>query len=202
MGKGKRAFKEYRSGTELADYMLYPELEKKLHQARQALKRATSENIIELCKQYLVLLDEYRSELYTLSGTSGINSRLQPSLSSEDIDRIRRVVRIAIENTTQERKRTTMLLHSFIAISGYEAVETFNRSKYKGHDDWELRAGGVKFSGGIDADRITIQEAVATTSLLRRAEYVAQNSGTTGVSQTVWQGFPLAEREIAPGEIA
>ncbi|MBA3765983.1 MAG: hypothetical protein H0W99_03145 [Acidobacteria bacterium] len=171
--------------------MLYPELENKLHQARQSLKRATSENIIELCKQYLVLLDEYRSKLYKLSGTSGISLWSQPFLSSEDIDKTRRVVRVAIENTTQERNRTATLLRSFIAISGYEAVETLNRRKYRGHDDWELRAGGVKFSGGIDADKMTIQEAVATTSLLRRAEYVAQNSASKGASRTVWQGFPL-----------
>ena len=202
MVKGKRAFKGYLSGTELADYMLYPELENKLHQARHALKRATSENIIELCKQYLVLLDEYRRELYKLSGTSGISQWSQPSLSGEDIDKTRRVVRAAIENTTQERNRTATLLRSFIAVSGYEAVETLNRRKYKGHDDWELRAGGVKFSGGIDADRMTIQEAVATTSLLRREEYVAQNSASTGASRTVWQGISLAERESVRGEIA
>ncbi len=196
MGKEKRAFKEYRSGTELVDYMLYPELENKLHQARYALKRATIENIIELCKQYLVLLDEYRVELYKLSGTSGISLWSQPSLSGEDIDKARRVVRAAIENTTQERNRTATLLRSFIAVSGYEAVETLNRRKYRGHDDWELRAGGVGFSGGIAADRMTIQEAVATTSLLRREEYVAQNSASTCAGQTVWQVFPLLnERE-------
>ncbi len=33
--------------------MVYPQLEEKLHHARHALKGATSENIIELCKQYL-----------------------------------------------------------------------------------------------------------------------------------------------------
>jgi len=202
MVKGKRAFKGYLSGTELADYMLYPELENKLHQARHALERATSENIIELCKQYLVLLDEYRRELYKLSGTSGINQWSQPSLSGEDIDKTRRVVRAAIENTTQERNRTATLLRSFIAVSGYEAVEILNRRKYQGHDDWVLRAGGVKFSGGIDTDKMTIQEAVSTTSLLRREEYVAQNSASTGASRTVWQGISLAERESVRGEIA
>ena len=194
MGKGKRDFKEYRSGTELAAYMLYPKLEKRLHRARHALERATSENVIELCKQYLVLLDEYRCELYKLSGASGINSWSQTSLSSEEIDKTRRTVRVAIENSTQERNRTGTLLRSFIAVSGYEAVETLNRRKYKGHDDWELRAGGVKFIGGIDADRMTIQEAVAKTSMLRREEYVAQNSASEGASRTVWQGLFPAER--------
>lgn len=182
--------------------MLYPELEKRLHQAQHALKNATSENVIDLCNRYLVLLDEYRSELYKLSGTFVINSWSHPHLSREEIDRARRMLRVAIENSTQERNRTATLLRSFIAISGYEAVETFNRGKYKGHDDWELRAGGVKSSGGIDTDRMTICEAVEMTSLLRREEYVAQNSVSTEVCRTVWPGLSLAEREMTLGEIA
>ena len=50
--------------------MLYPELEEKLRHARLALERATSEDIIDLCKQYLALLAEYRSQLYELQGFS------------------------------------------------------------------------------------------------------------------------------------
>jgi hypothetical protein len=164
--------------------MLYPKLEAKLHCARHALDRATSENIIELCKQYLALLAEYRDEIYKLPGTPGINLWSESPLSSEDIDETRKAVRVAIENTTQERNRTAALLRSFTAVSAYEAVETLNRLKYQGHDDWELRASGVKFSGGNDDDRMTIQEAVETTSALRRAEYIAQNAGSAGAPLT------------------
>lgn len=156
--------------------MLYPELEEKLHHARLALKGATSENIIELCKQYLALLAEYRSQLYELQGTSGIRQQSLSSSSPEDVGDTRKVIRAAIENTTRERNRTEMLLLSFTTVSGYEAVEIFNKRKYEGHNDWELRASGVKSSGSSGRDLMTIQQAVDTASLLRREEHVAQNA--------------------------
>jgi hypothetical protein len=155
--------------------MVYPKLEEKLRHARHALERATSEDIIELCKQYLALLAEYRNKLYELQGTSGIRQQSPSSSSPEDNREIRKAIRAAIEITTRERNRTEMLLRSFTTVSGYEAVEIFNRRKYEGHDDWELRASGVKFRGGSDCDLMTIQEAVDTASLLRREEYIAQN---------------------------
>jgi hypothetical protein len=55
-------------------------------------------------------------------------------------------------------------------------VEIFNQRSYEGHDDWELRAGGVKFPGGDNSDLMTIQEAVDLASMLRRKDYVAQNN--------------------------
>ena len=155
--------------------MLYPELEGKLDHAKHALMGATCENIIELCKQYLALLAEYRSQLYELQGTSGIHQSSKSS-SSEDVVDSRKAIRAAIENTTLERNRTEMLLLSFTTVSGYKAVEIFNRQKYKGHDDWELKASGVKSSGGSGRDLMTIQQAVEAASLLRREDHIAQNA--------------------------
>jgi hypothetical protein len=60
-------------------------------------------------------------------------------------------------------------------VSGYEAVEIFNQRSYEGHDDWELRASGVKFPDGDNSDLMTIQEAVDLASTLRRKDYLAQN---------------------------
>jgi hypothetical protein len=156
--------------------MLYPQLEQRLDQAKQALKRATSENIIELCKQYLALLAEYRSQLYELRGKSG--SRQQPARSSprEDIGDTRKAIRAAIESTTQERNRTEMLLLSFTTVSGYQAVELFNRRKYVGRDDWVLKASGLRSAGSSGDTVMTIQEAVEIASLLRREDYIAQNA--------------------------
>ena len=156
--------------------MVYPELDEKLHHAREALKAATTENIIELCKRYLALLAEYRSQLYKLQGTFGIDQRSASLSLREDVSDTRKVVRAAIENTTQERNRAEVLLLSFTTVSGYEAVDILNRRKYKGHDDWELKASGVKFSSGVGRDLMTIQEAVDTASLLRREEHIAQTS--------------------------
>jgi hypothetical protein len=155
--------------------MLYPHLEQRLQASRQAVRSATSESIVEQCKQYLGLLEEYRSELYKLRGTPGDNQpSASPSLTESVPDR--RTIREAIERTTRERNRAQLLLLSFTTVSGYEAVEIFNRRKYEGHEDWELRASGVKFAGGDDTDLMTVQEAVDLACLLRREDYLAQNN--------------------------
>ena len=155
--------------------MLYPQLEQRLQASEHALNRATSESIVEQCKQYLGLLAEYRGRLFELQGTTAVSREpVSPSLSEEVPDR--KTIRDAIERTTRERNRTQLLLLSFTTVSGYEAVEIFNQRKYEGHDDWELRASGVKFRGGDDNDLMTIQEAVDLAGMLRREDHVAQNS--------------------------
>ena len=155
--------------------MLYPQLEQRLQASKHALNRATSESIVEQCKQYLALLAEYRSRLYELQGTSAVSQQpASPSLTKEVPDR--ETIREAIERTTRERNGTQLLLLSFTTVSGYEAVEIFNQRKYEGHDDWELRASGVKFRGGEDSDLMTVQEAVDLAGLLRREDYVSQSA--------------------------
>jgi hypothetical protein len=156
--------------------MVYPQLEEELSHARHDLQLATSENIIHLCKHYLALLSEYRSKLYELQGTPGINQQSALPASPEDVGDTRRAIRAAIENTTKERNGTEMLLLSITTVSGYEAVEIFNRQEYEGHNDWELRPSGVKFSSGVGRDLLTIQEAVDIAGLLRREELVAASS--------------------------
>ena len=155
--------------------MLYPQLEQRLQESKHAVIKATSESIVAQCKLYLALLAEYRSQLYELQETSGVSQEAaSPSLIEEVPDR--KTIREAIERTTRERNTTQLLLFSFTTVSGYEAVEIFNRRKYEGHDDWELRASGVKFRGGDNSDLMTIQEAVDLASLLRREDYVLQNA--------------------------
>ena len=154
--------------------MLYPELERELEESKKSLHKATRDNIVEQCKRYLTLLEEYRTRLFDLKTTSGV---LQSPTSTTTLDEIpeRKAVRLAIEATTRERNSTQVLLLSFTTVSGYEAFEIFNERKYQGHDDWELRASGVKFHGGEALDLMTIQEAVQLASVLRREDYVARN---------------------------
>src|SRR5215211_4053341 len=154
--------------------MLFPALENKLCRAADAFDAATTDNLVELCKQYLALLAEYRAELYKLPGTLGVN-QWSGSFLWDDIANVRKTVRAAIEKTTRERNEIEALLLSFISVSGYEAVETFNRQKYLGHNDWELRAGGVsRFSRDTAVETMTVLEAVDVASLLRREEHVAR----------------------------
>src|SRR4030095_10569237 len=153
--------------------MLYPELEQKLQESRHTLNRANSENIFDRCKHYLGLLAEYRSKLYELQEVPGVPQQTAPLVLPEGaLDR--KAIREAIETTTRERNRTQVLLLSFTTVSGYEAVEVFNQRKYEGHEDWELRSSGVKFSGGGDGDLMTIKEAVDLASLLRREDYLVK----------------------------
>jgi hypothetical protein len=155
--------------------MLYPQLEQRLQASKQAVNSATSESIVKQCKEYLALLADYRTQLYELQGTPGPNEQsTSPSLCEGVPDR--KTIREAIERTTRERNRTQLLLLSFTTISGYEAVEIFNQRNYGGHDDWELRASGVKFRGGDNSDLMTVQEAVDLASLLRREDHLAQNA--------------------------
>ena len=154
--------------------MLYPQFEQRLQASKRAVNRATSESIVEQCKKYLGLLAEYRSQLYELRGTLGESQKsASPSPTEEVPDR--KTIREAIERTTRERNKIQLLLLSFTTVSGYEAVEIFNRRNYGGHDDWELRASGVKFRGGDNNDLMTVQEAVDLASLLRREDHLAQN---------------------------
>ena len=139
------------------------------------MNRATSESIVEQCKQYLALLVEYRGRLFELQGTPAV-SQQPASLSLGEEVPDRKTIRAAIERTTRERHKTQLLLLSFTTVSGYEAVEIFNKRNYEGHDDWELRASGIKFRGGEDNDLMTIQEAVDLAGLFRREDHLAQNA--------------------------
>ena len=156
--------------------MEVPQLEERLDCARITLTGATRENIIDLCQKYLALLAEYRSQLYETQKMSGIHQQPGSGSLPEGIVNTRKIIRAAIERTTQERNRIETLLLSFTTVSGYQAVDLFNRQKYVGHDDWVLRASGLRSAGSSGDDVMTIQEAVDIASMLRRDEYIAQNA--------------------------
>jgi hypothetical protein len=166
-------------------------LEEKLRIARLALDSATCENIIALCKQYLTLLAEYRAELYSLPDTLELNPRSKTS-SRAEVNANRKAVRAAIEHTTREREWAEALLLSFTAISGYDAVETLNRQKHRGRADWQLSASGASFGDAACGERMTIQEAVETASLLRREAHVAQNTSAAGARPNNSPGYSQA----------
>jgi hypothetical protein len=142
--------------------------------AESALNQADSGNIIELCRKYLLLLNDYRAELSKLRAAPEISFQKSSALARELTEQVRKAIRSAIEITTRERNQTESLLNSFTAISGYEAVETFNRLLYKGFDNWELKAGGVRSKHNKKVELIAIQDAVETAGLLRREAYITK----------------------------
>jgi len=142
--------------------------------AESALNQADSGNIIELCRKYLLMLNNYRDELSKLRGAPEIGFQKSSALARELTEQVRKAIRSAIEITTRERNQTESLLNSFTAISGYEAVETFNQLFYKGVDNWELQAGGVRSKRNKEVELITVQDAVETAGLLRREAYITK----------------------------
>lgn len=147
-------------------------INEKLNKAESDLSRANSGNIIELCRDYLQTLTEYREDLYKLRGSPEINLQQPSALARELIEQFRKAVRTAVETATIKRHQTERLLRSFTAISGYEAVNTFNHLYYQGFDDWELRANSVYPRQRGIQEKITISEAVDAASLLRCEAYV------------------------------
>lgn len=143
-----------------------------LLKAEVALNQADSSDIIELCRDYLQILTEYREELYKLRGIPEINLQQPSPLARELSKEVRKSIRSAVEITTRERNQTELLLESFTSISGYEAIDTFNRLKYKGFDNWELGANSIRPQNNENNDEMTIQEAVDAASLLRREAYI------------------------------
>ncbi len=147
-----------------------------LLKAEYAFNKADSGNIVELCRNYLSLLTEYRDELFKLRGSPEINQVPLTPLARELTEQVRRAIRSAVEITTRERNNAEALLESFTAISGYDAVETFNQLKYKGFDNWELRGSNVRVGNRAEDDLLTVEKAVESAGLLRREEYVAHKT--------------------------
>ncbi|MBX7173165.1 MAG: hypothetical protein K1X72_19505 [Pyrinomonadaceae bacterium] len=147
-------------------------ISEKITNAKFALRNASSENIIELCREYLRLLDEFRDELDKLRGTPEINSSPNSLLARELIEQTRKAIRAEVELTTEEFNNTEALLNSFVSISDYDAVQTFNKLEYKGFIEWELRANEVRLKDDSNQEKFTAQEAIKIAGELRRKAYV------------------------------
>jgi sulfur transfer complex TusBCD TusB component (DsrH family) len=144
----------------------------KLKKAKLALQYATAENIVQLCQDYLILLSEYRDQLYQLRGTPEICLHQSTIIARELIEQTRKAIRLSVEITTSERNDTELLLKSFTSINGFEAAKTFNQLKYKGFNNWELKAGGIRLKDDTSNKRLSIQEAVGIAGNLRREAYI------------------------------
>lgn len=141
--------------------------------AERDLDKATSENIVEICRENLRILAAYRKQLLGLRDIPELNMEMGSALSRELIVQSRNAVRAAVESTVATQNLTEELLNSFILISGIEAADTFNRVSYQGSDKWELQGGSVT---APDHEKISIAEAVETAGRLRREAYAADKT--------------------------
>ena len=144
-----------------------------LHDAELAFNQATVETIVQRCREYLSLLSAYREKLYKLRGTPEICLHQPSMVARELVEQTRKAIRTSLEVTTKERNKIEALLKSFTSISGYEAADTFNRLKYRGLENWERKAGGIRSNNDTDDTLFSIQEAVDIAGNLRRDAYIA-----------------------------
>jgi len=140
--------------------------------AELELEQAKSDDIIQLCRNYLALLTEYRDQLFALRDIPELNLEQQSALARELIEQARRAVRAAVEITVKERNRTEALLASFTKITVHDAAATFNLFSYRGHTNWEAGSAGLRHSDGSTVEELSVNEAVEIASRLRREGYV------------------------------
>lgn len=138
--------------------------------AELALEKASTDDVVELGKNYLQKLKEYRDQLHQLGGIPEISFAQQSKLGRELIEQSRKAVRSAIEVTTKERNRVESLVDSFTLINGWDAADTFNRLKHKDSTDWELAGSEVRIA--TNGERMSVEEAVETAGRLRRDAYI------------------------------
>ena len=141
--------------------------------AERNFERATSDNIVELCREYLRVLTEYRDQLRGLREIPEINCTEQSKLSRELITQSRAAVRATVEVTVTAHNYVDALLRTFTLIDAWDAAETFNRLLYKGSINWEVQGGQIRATDQADGEAMTIQEAVVIAGRLRREAYVA-----------------------------
>jgi hypothetical protein len=140
--------------------------------AEIALRQASSESVVDECRNYLSHLTDYRQGLRALRCLSDDALYMRSPLSRELVSQARSVVRAVVEITVRETNRTEKLLEFFTSINVQQAAAILNTCKYLGSADWEGNASGVRFTNGIETGSLSVDKAVSTASRLRRQAYV------------------------------
>ena len=143
--------------------------------AEAALRQASSDSVVDECKNYLIRLGAYRHDLRGLRCLSDDSLYVRSTLSRELISQARAAVRAVIEITIRETNRTEKLLEFFTSINVHQAAAVLNTCKYLGSSNWEASASGARFANGFETGQISVAEAVGTASRLRREAYAVIN---------------------------
>lgn len=144
--------------------------------AEDALSKATVDDLVELCRNYLTRLSELRDRLFDLRGNPEIDRKNPGSAEPRAIEEARNTVRLALESITSRRNQAEALLNSLTSITGYEATATFNKLKYKGFDSWETYSGGSRLKYVYADKGLNMQETIETACLLRREAYITNRT--------------------------
>jgi len=139
--------------------------------AERNFDQATSDNIVDLCGEYLAVLSEYRKHLMSLPQIPEVNFVEQSSLGRTLAEQSRMAVLAAIGVTETAQELVEALLRSLTEVNASGAVETFNRLGYNGSNNWELHDDTLH-AGDASGSAIAADEAVETAKRLRREAYV------------------------------
>jgi DNA repair ATPase RecN len=146
-------------------------LEKRLQNAKNSIGNATGSNIIERCDRYLILLNKLRYELYKLRRDFEIDHHSISLLKRREIEKLRKQFRTELMNIIQELNQTTVLLNNLTDSSSYEVVETLNKQKYLGHNNWEFADDKFTFCGCPASEQMEFQTAMNIAIRLRCDEF-------------------------------
>lgn len=149
-------------------------INEELLNAEVAVGRANSDELLEACKKYLKLLNDYGDQLHNLGGMPEMNISEQSTLGRELVEQSRKAIRAAAEAAISERNKVERLIDSFTLINAWDAADTFNRLKHQSSDKWEMTGSRVCVSG--NGESMNVQDAVETAKRLRREVYVADKT--------------------------
>jgi 16S rRNA G966 N2-methylase RsmD len=165
--------------------------------AEMALKDASSDLVVEECRNYIQHLKSYRLDLRELRCLSDDTLFARSALSRELLYQARSAVRAIIEITVRETNRTEKLLDFLTSINVHQAAEILNVCRYLGSNNWEANSGGVRFANGFDTGQMSVDTAVTTASRLRREAYVVINRKMDPES-----AFPAARQSARVAPVA
>ena len=143
--------------------------------AEQTLRQASSESVVEECRNYLGHLTSYRKDLRSLKCLSDDALFVRSPLSRELLSQARSAVRAVIEITVRETNRTEKLLEFFTLLNVHQAATILNVCRYMGSSNWIADSAGVRFANGYDTGQMSVAKAVSTAARLRREAYVVIN---------------------------
>jgi len=143
--------------------------------AEMALKQASSDDVVDKCRNYLDALARFRQDLREMRMLFGNALDQRSSLAAELMSQARSAVRGVVEITVRETNRTEALLGFLTSINIHQAAGVLNTCKYMGSSNWEAGSAGVRYSNGFDTGTMGVEKAVQVAGQLRREAYVVIN---------------------------
>ena len=144
-------------------------------EAKLALNRAQSDQVVAECRRYIIALKSYCLELGKLRFAFQPDRHHRSSLERELHAQTGSAVRSAIGTAVRETDRAEKLLECITSIDVNDAAAILNTCKYLGSNNWEATSSGLQFANGFVSARLTFDQAVRIATRLRCEAHVTLN---------------------------